>query len=235
MISVVIPTFNESACLRNTLYGLFEAAIDPIEVIVVDGGRIDGSVDITTDFNVRLLQTEAGRSHQMNAGAAIATGDVFLFLHGDTQVPKGFDQMVLQTLYPSTAHPPIAGAFNLKIDSDRWPLRWVEWGVQIRSHWLQLPYGDQALFLKAETFHQMGGFPKLPIMEDFIFVRSLAKLGNIAIVPAAVTTSARRWEKQGILRTTLINQFMIVGYYSGISPDRLRTWYRSGLFGKRIS
>ena len=122
---------------------------------------------------------------------------------------------------------PIAGAFNLKINSDRSGLRWVEWGVKVRSKFFNLPYGDQALFLKASTFHELGGFPELPIMEDFVFVRSLSKRGKITIVPASVTTSARRWEQQGIFKTTIINQIMILGYYLGISPDRLKQWYRS--------
>jgi hypothetical protein len=105
----------------------------------------------------------------------------------------------------------------------------VEWGVKVRSTFFQLPYGDQAIFLKASTFHEFGGFPELPIMEDFVLVRSLAKCGKIAIVPESVITSARRWERQGVIKTTLINQVMIVGYALGISPDRLRQWYRSGL------
>ena len=168
----------------------------------------------------------------MNAGAAVATGDILMFLHGDTLVPIGFDRWVEECINFAKSSLPkeeqsIAGAFNLKINSDRSGLRWVEWGVKVRSKFFNLPYGDQALFLKASTFNELGGFPELPIMEDFVFVRSLLKHGKITIVAAAVTTSARRWEQQGIFKTTIINQIMILGYYLGISPDRLKQWYRS--------
>ncbi len=225
MISVVIPTLNESGCIEQTLTCLVENASHPIEIIVADGGSVDNTVQIVAEFDARIVHCEAGRSAQMNAGAAVATGDVLMFLHGDTRVPKGFDQMIVNTLEQT----PIAGAFNLEIAGNGWALRWVEWGVKVRSTVFQLPYGDQAIFLRANTFREFGGFPELPIMEDFVFIRSLAKCGKIAIVPAAVTTSARRWEKQGVFKTTLINQVMIIGYALGINPDRLRQWYRSGL------
>ncbi len=232
MISIVIPTLNESNCLADTLQSIFDAVSNPIEIIVVDGGSIDNTVEIATEFGVQVLMCGNGRSYQMNAGAAVATGNLLMFLHGDTRVPIGFDRWVEEWSNLSKSlllkkDQSIAGAFNLKINSDRSGLRWVEWGVKVRSKFFNLPYGDQALFLKATTFHELGGFPELPIMEDFVFVRSLSKRGKITIVPAAVTTSARRWEKQGIFKTTIINQIMILGYYLGISPDRLKQWYRS--------
>ena len=235
MISIVIPTLNESVYLADTLQSIFNAISNPIQIIVVDGGSVDNTVEIATKFGVQVLLCGNGRSYQMNAGATVATGDILMFLHGDTLVPIGFDRWVEEWINLSKSpllkvrkvDQSIAGAFNLKINSDRSGLRWVEWGVKVRSKFFNLPYGDQALFLKASTFHELGGFPELPIMEDFVFVRSLLKHGKITIVPAAVTTSARRWEQQGILKTTIINQIMILGYYLGISPDRLKQWYRS--------
>jgi rSAM/selenodomain-associated transferase 2 len=235
VISIVIPTLNESVYLADTLQSIFDAISNPIQVVVVDGGSIDNTVEIATTFGVQVLLCGNGRSYQMNAGAAVATGDILMFLHGDTLVPIGFDRWVEDCVnLPKSPLPKerkqeqsIAGAFNLKINSDRSGLRWVEWGVKIRSKFFNLPYGDQALFLKSSTFHELGGFPELPIMEDFVFVRSLLKHGKITIVPAAVTTSARRWEQQGIFKTTIINQIMILGYYLGISPHRLKQWYRS--------
>ena len=234
MISIVIPTLNESNYLADTLQSIFDAVSNPIEIIVVDGGSVDNTVEIAMKFGVQVVLCGNGRSAQMNAGAAVATGDILMFLHGDTLVPMGFDRWVdfpKSLLIKGTTRirrdHPISGAFNLKINSDRLGLRWVEWGVKVRSKFFKLPYGDQALFLKASTFHELGGFPELPIMEDFVFVRSLLKHGKITIVPAAVTTSARRWEQQGIFKTTIINQIMILGYYLGISPNCLKQWYRS--------
>jgi rSAM/selenodomain-associated transferase 2 len=233
MISVVIPTLNEARCLSETLSVLIAAATRELEIIIVDGGSVDDTVTIAQSFGVRVVTCvvtcAGGRAKQMNAGAAIANGEILMFLHGDTQVPKAFDVWVNEFDLPQSKSSVIACAFNLKINSDRKLLRLVEWGVSFRSRIFQLPYGDQALFLKTSTFHKFGGFPELPIMEDFVLIRTLARHGKIAIVPAAVTTSARRWEKQGILKTTCINQLMILGYYFGISPDRLRLWYRSGL------
>ena len=121
---------------------------------------------------------------------------------------------------------PIAGAFTLKIDDPMLSLRWIEWMVAWRSKWRQMPYGDQAIFLTAETFRSIGGFVKMPIMEDFDLIRRLQRLGRIEILSAPVITSARRWLQQGVWQTTLINQAIIIGYSIGISPTRLATWYR---------
>ncbi|NJM57975.1 MAG: glycosyltransferase, partial [Synechococcales cyanobacterium RU_4_20] len=101
------------------------------------------------------------------------------------------------------------------------------WGVWCDRTLFQMPYGDQAIFLKASLFRSMGGFPELPIMEDFELIRRLKQKGRIAIAPAAVLTSSRRWQKLSVFRTTLINQLVIIGYLLGVSPARLAHWYRS--------
>ena len=163
-----------------------------------------------------------GRANQMNAGAAIATGDILLFLHADTKLPHDYAGLIINTLAQPKV---IAGAFELNIDSQKQSLRFIEAMVKMRSHWFSLPYGDQALFIKRSTFEKIGGFPDLPIMEDFALVKQLKRQGKIAIAPAAVTTSSRRWEKLGVWQTTIINQLIILGYYLGISPDKLRKFY----------
>jgi uncharacterized protein len=227
-ISIVIPTLNEAAHLPATLaamtYGRSKTISDhDCEVIIADGGSQDQTREIGLASGVVVVSSNSGRATQLNQGAAAATGDIFLFLHADTRLPPNWAELVAQTLAnPQT----IAGAFELAIDSPHWGLRLVEWGVKVRSRHFQLPYGDQAIFLRAKTFHQLGGFPEIPIMEDFQLVKQLQKMGRIAIVPAAVLTSARRWEQRGILQTTGLNQLMIVGFYVGIAPDRLIRWYR---------
>ncbi len=219
-ISIVIPVLNEA----NSLPKILSIRASNIEIIVVDGGSQDATVEIAKSSGVKVLQSDPGRATQMNAGAAIATGEILLFLHADTQLPKGFDRMIRDTL-PAA----IAGAFQLKIDASLLGLRWVERGVNWRSQYLQLPYGDQALFLATKTFHAIGGFPNLPIMEDFEFVRTLKQLGKLAIVPHAVLTSGRRWQKLGVFRTTIVNQIVILAYLLGVSPHCIRQWYRTGL------
>lgn len=220
LISVIIPVLNEAAHLPRTLAPLTH--LPDLEVIVVDGGSHDNTPAIAQALKARVIASKPGRSHQMNQGAQVATGSILLFLHADTQLPPQFDVLVRQTLGQPQV---VAGAFGLKINGGAWGLRLVEWGVAVRSRWGQLPYGDQALFLKATVFEAIGGFPELPIMEDFELIRQLRRQGRIAIAPATVLTSDRRWHTMGICRTTLINQVIIVGYLLGVSPTQLAGWY----------
>ncbi|MDB9321014.1 TIGR04283 family arsenosugar biosynthesis glycosyltransferase [Nodularia spumigena CS-591/04] len=220
-ISIIIPTFNEAANLENAI-----ASTQPstnVELIVVDGGSQDDTVSIAQSLGVKVISSPPGRAVQMNAGAMAARGDILLFLHADTRLPAGFDNMVRSALQqPQT----VAGAFTLRIDADNWALRWVEKGVNWRSHFYQMPYGDQAIFLTTEIFQKIGNFPNLPIMEDFELIRRLKRTGKIAIIPVPVITSARRWLKKGVFQTTLLNQIVITAYFLGVSPERIRSWYR---------
>ncbi|HAA30906.1 MAG TPA: glycosyltransferase [Cyanobacteria bacterium UBA8553] len=232
-ISIIIPVLNEAATIEETLTRVQDAS--DVEVIIVDGGSRDETVAIANYWSkilapslpIRVISAAAGRANQMNAGAAIATGDILLFLHADTHLPTSFDSLVRQALQnPGT----IAGAFELRIDAQLRGLRWVEKMVNMRSRFFSMPYGDQAIFLKATIFHEVGGFPNLAIMEDFELIRHLKRQGKIAIVSASVLTSGRRWQKLGVLKTTLINQLIIAGYFLGISPSQLVLWYRQGGF-----
>lgn len=222
-ISIIIPTLNEAKTLTQALASTQQGT--DVEVIVVDGGSQDNTVAITASLGVKALSAPTGRATQMNAGAKVATGNILLFLHADTCLPPGFDTLVRTTL----AQPGVvAGAFALRIDAALWSLRLLKWGVNWRSRWLQMPYGDQAIFLKAVLFDKMGGFPELPMMEDFELMRRLRRLGRIAIIPVPVLTSARRWLKQGVFKTTLMNQVAIISYLLGVSPERIQNWYRKG-------
>ncbi|GAB4461115.1 MAG: hypothetical protein OHK0037_09510 [Elainellaceae cyanobacterium] len=221
VLSVVIPTLNEAAELPSLLANLPPSGT--LEVIVADGGSQDNTRAIAQQHGATVVQSAPGRARQMNAGAAAATGKTLLFLHADTRLPKDFSNLVQQTL----AQPDVAlGAFDLAIDGTLPGLRWVERGVRWRSRWLGLPYGDQALFLRAETFWQLGGFPDVPILEDLKLVQQARKLGNVAIAPAAVFTSARRWETLGVWQTTLINQGVLVGAVLGVPLERITQFYR---------
>lgn len=194
-----------------------------LEIIVADGGSADDTCAIAEARGVQVVVATGGRGAQLNRGADLAQGDMLLFLHADTQLPPGFATLVRQTLAQPNV---VAGAFELAIDGPGWGLRWVEWGVKWRSRWLCLPYGDQAIFLSAQRFRQVGGFAPLPIMEDFDLVQRLARRGHIAIVPTPVTTSSRRWQRLGVGRTTLVNQGMVIGYWLGLDINQLARWYR---------
>lgn len=220
-ISIIIPTLNESKNIKATLASTSNSR--NVEVIVVDGGSQDNTVGIAQSCGVKVIPGYQNRACQMNAGAMNATGEILLFLHADTLLPANFDRMIRSTLQqPNT----VAGAFSLRINAPQIGLRLVEWGVKWRSKYLQMPYGDQAIFITKDKFNDLGGFPELPIMEDFELIRHLKRLGKITLIGVPVTTSPRRWLKKGILQTTLINQIVIIAYFLGISPQRIRSWYR---------
>ena len=219
-ISIIIPTFNEASVVGSAIGSARTSS--GIEIIVVDGGSTDGTIELVKSKDVKVIESKRCRAHQMNVGAAAGTGDVMLFLHADTRLPAGFKYHVVQAL----AHPgTVAGAFEIGIDGQGRGLHAIERAVNWRSRHLGLPYGDQALFLKTELFHEMGGLPNIPIMEDFEFVRRLRSQGRVAIVPSRVITSGRRWLDLGIVRTTLLNQAVVIAYYLGVSPTRIARWY----------
>ncbi|MGK7922434.1 MAG: TIGR04283 family arsenosugar biosynthesis glycosyltransferase [Trichodesmium sp.] len=221
-ISIIIPVLNEVSTIAQTISTAQTAK--NIEIIVVDGGSNDGTIELLKSLNLKVLTGLRGRSIQMNCGAKVATGNILLFLHGDTFLPSNYDELLQEILAkPGT----IAGAFELGIRGKNRNLRIVEKIVNWRSRYLQMPYGDQGIFLLAQVFEEIGGFPEIPIMEDFELIRKLRKRGKIGIVSAPVLTSGRRWQKLGIFKTTIINQVIIIAYLLGISPKILVKLYRS--------
>ena len=220
-ISIIIPTLNEAESIATTMKSA--QAGTEIEIIVVDGKSSDGTGEMAKGLGARLLTITGGRAKQVNGGAMAASSDVLLFLHGDTRLPAEFDKHVLNLLtVPGT----VAGAFALGIDGPETGLRIIEKLANFRSSFFQMPYGDQAIFLKTSLFRSIGGFPDMPIMEDFVFMQRVKKEGRVVIAPVAVTTSSRRWKELGILKTTLINQVVLLAYLFGSSPERLACWYR---------
>ena len=193
------------------------------EVIVVDGGSNDKTLALAKKAGCKIIFGTRGRGRQMNRGAAEATGEVLLFLHADTLLPDNFPSLILDAVNrPAVA----AGAFSLAIDSPAKSLAVIASVANLRSRLLHLPYGDQALFASRSMFTSVGGFPELEIMEDFVFIRKMKTMGKIVILPEKATTSARRWQNIGPIRTTLINQLIVCGYTFGIAPATLAKWYR---------
>ncbi len=221
LISVIIPTLNEeeniASCLANTQNA------SNAERIVVDGGSRDHTVEIAYACGAKVLTSPAGRAKQLNAGAGAASGDLFLFLHADTRLPEKFDDSVREVL----ARPGIAaGAFTFRLDASSRSLQIIERVANWRSRWLQMPYGDQAIFIRSALFHEIGGFSDMPIMEDFEFIRRVQRKGRIFTLPQSAITSARRWSTLGIWKTTLINELVVIAYYLGLSPSTIHLFAR---------
>ena len=219
-ISVVIPALNESEYIEGALRS---ASAPGVEIIVADGGSVDGTAEAARALGAKVVVIPPGRAAQMNAGAAAATGDALVFLHADTRLPENYGELIREALSSPGV---VAGAFTLSIDSDKRCLRVIERLAGFRTRRLGMPYGDQGIFVSADAFRSVGGFPDIPIMEDYEFVRRLQRRGRLACLDACAVTSARRWERLGALRVTLVNQFIIAGYALGISPARLARWYR---------
>ena len=220
-ISVIIPALNEETGIERSIAS---ATQEPdVEVIVVDGGSRDETVRVARRQGAKTLSVPAGRARQMNAGARASSGEYLIFLHADTILPSNYAGLVRRLLASPDV---VAGAFRLGIEGRRRSLRWIESGANWRSRWLQLPYGDQALFVRSRTFSELGGYSDLPIMEDYDLVRRLGRRGRVILAPEAVVTSARRWERLGVFRTTLLNQVMVTGHLLGVSPRKMAQFYR---------
>jgi rSAM/selenodomain-associated transferase 2 len=221
-ITVVIPVLNEVERIEKTLLPLKQ--VQDLEIIVVDGGSRDETVSLVESLGITVISTSPGRAKQMNLGAKMAQGEILLFLHGDTLISPDYLSQIRVFLSNSNSNI-VAGAFELKIDGEKWLYRVLEKMVNWRSHLFSLPYGDQAIFLTRELFWEIGGFQEIAIMEDFDLMQRLKQRGKIVIIPLKVITSDRRWRNLGIIKTTIINQLVILGYYLGISPTKLRKFY----------
>ncbi len=219
-ISVIIPTLNEETNiepLADQLCG------NVSEIIIVDGGSTDDTLSKAKKLGLRTIQSAAGRGIQFNQGVAASRGKILVFLHADTRLPTSFSADIVNLLNSSCD---IVGAFSLAVEKSTFFLRCVVCIANLRSTYLRLPYGDQCFFLTREHFDALGGFPQVEVMEDYIFIRKAKKRGQIVTLKKTVLTSARRWQRLGVFRTTIMNQLMIIGYRFGISPKNLASFYR---------
>ncbi len=219
-VSVVIPALDEAERLSATIANVRQA--DDIEIIVVDGGSDDGTPEIAESLGAIVIRHEPGtlrgRAIQMNRGAAIATSDLLLFLHADTQLPFGW----LDEIEPlRDARYPSAVAFRLGFDRLTPSLRLIQRVANWRSAWLRRPYGDQGLAMTRETFERVGRFPKVPVMEDVAIVAAVRRTGSIRISRRSAITSSRRWLANGVWRTTIRHQMALLGAALGVAPTCL--------------
>jgi rSAM/selenodomain-associated transferase 2 len=222
--SIIIPVLNEPDRINSLIEHLQKQNFEiPHEIIVVDGDTQGSTITAIKDRNVTTITSEKGRGRQMNAGAAAAYGEILIFLHADTILPENALVKISRILQNKNY---VGGAFDLKIDSNRLFLKYISVRASMRSRWNRIPYGDQAIFIRKKYFNQIGGYKEIPLMEDVDLMRRIKKDGKkIVILPDKVTTSARRWENDGVFYTTLRNQILIRLFYLGISPHKLAKYY----------
>jgi rSAM/selenodomain-associated transferase 2 len=219
-LTVVIPALDEADQITQAIASARSART---EIIVVDGGSRDGTAERAAAAGARVIASAPGRAKQLAAGARLAKGDTILFLHADTRLPPGWEAHVGEALADPRV---VGGAFRLRFEPRPPALRLIEWGTRIRVALLRLPYGDQGLFVRRATLEALGGVPQAPIMEDLDLVRALKRRGRIACLPFPATTSARRYQAAGALRTVLRNAVAAVGWWLGLPRVRIAVWVR---------
>jgi len=221
-ISFIIPTYNEAAVISQTLLALKPYRVRGHQLIVVDGGSDDQTVELATPLADQVLQSAPGRAIQMNRGAAVASGDVLIFVHADTVLPVGADQLLLQALQSHK----VWGRFNVRLSGKAWMFRVIEWMMNLRSSITSVATGDQGIFVWKKVFQQVGGFPEIPLMEDVAISKRLRKHSAVAVVKPCLITSSRRWESNGIWRTMLLMWRLRLLYFFGAAPEALARYYR---------
>lgn len=222
MISIIIPTLNEAALIGECIHSLRAEACDA-EIIVADGGSTDNTRDIVSGIRgVRLVVSRRGRGPQMNSGAAVAAGDIFLFLHADTVLEPGWSHAILSALENNAV---AGGAFTFAVRNRSWKYRLLEAWVRMRCVLCKLPYGDQGIFIKKDLFIHINGYREIPLMEDVDLIGRMGKIGRIAIAGKKAFTSDRRWAKKGFIRTAAKNQAIMLLYRLGVRPERLYQLY----------
>jgi rSAM/selenodomain-associated transferase 2 len=224
-ISVIIPVLDEAQGINDVIAHIrSQAAVDAVEIIVVDGDPAGGTIRAISHPGIITAVAEKGRGSQMNCGAIRATGHILLFLHADTFLPPNALARIRNCM-EVTRH--AGGAFDMGIDSERKVFRITERYVAWRTRLTRIPFGDQAIFVRRDYFERIGGYRDIPIMEDVDLMRRIRRRGDaICIVPEKVMTSARRWEKDGIVFGTLRNWMLQALYCCGVSPERLARFYR---------
>jgi rSAM/selenodomain-associated transferase 2 len=216
-LSIIIPCLDEAERIGACLAGLAPLRSRGHEIIVVDGGSVDGTPAAARGLCDRLLCAPRGRARQMNAGARAASGAGLLFLHADTRLPPDADHEVAAALQRR-----LWGRFDVAIEGAHPLLKLVAWCMNRRSRLTGIATGDQAIFVRREAF---GGFPEIALMEDIAFSRAMKRAGRPACLASRATTSGRRWESRGVLRTIMLMWRLRLLYFLGARPERLAELY----------
>lgn len=219
LISFVIPVFNEAPRVAGLLEELRRRYPDS-QLIVVDGGSTDKTVQAAMPHCDQLLLAESGRARQMNLGGRVARGDYLFFLHADTTPTATAAQLAA-----SLAESPTWGFCPVRLSGPRRVFRLIEWAMNWRSRLTRVATGDQMLFMKRELFAQTEGFDDIPLMEDVAYCKRLRRLAAPVVAAQPVVTSSRRWEQRGVVRTVVTMWLLRLAFVLGVSPERLHRAY----------
>lgn len=221
-LSIIVPMLNEAAQLPGLFAHLLPYQRAGCEVIFADGGSSDGSAKLVALAGFDVVRSERGRARQMNAGAAVAQGDVLLFLHADTRLPQGAAQHVMRALQRECYW----GRFDVCITGKPFMLRVIGRLMNWRSRLTGIATGDQAIFMRRIVFERLRGYPDQPLMEDVEMCKRLKTFSRPACVRHCVTTSGRRWETRGVWRTILLMWRLRWAYWRGTDAAELARLYR---------
>jgi rSAM/selenodomain-associated transferase 2 len=224
-ISLIIPTLNEAENIDSMLEGLLPLQQLGHEVIVVDGGSEDKTVELARHRADKVIQTAAGRAQQMNVGASQARGEVLWFIHADTQIPAHAAERILEVLQDRNNY---WGRFDVQLSGKQFVLRIVEMLMNLRSCITGIATGDQGIFVRRNCFEAIGGFQPIPLMEDIEISRRLKTWSWPCCIRDKIVTSSRRWEKNGIFSTILLMWRLRLAYALGFNPEKLVNSYKFG-------
>ena len=221
-LSIIVPTLNEAAVIEHLLADLASAQAAGHELIVVDGGSQDRTVEFVHPFVDRVLSSPPGRAVQMNAGAAAAKGDALWFVHADCRIPADAVTAITRELKRGRRW----GRFDIRLSGQAWPFRVIERMMNLRSCVIGVATGDQGIFVSRELFDAVGGYPSIALMEDIALSNLLRReCRPLCIKKPRLQTSSRRWEERGILRTIWLMWRLRLAYALGKSPDELARRY----------
>ncbi|HEX8664923.1 MAG TPA: TIGR04283 family arsenosugar biosynthesis glycosyltransferase [Beijerinckiaceae bacterium] len=220
-LSVVVPALDEADGIAAHLATLRPLRERGAEVIVADGGSRDGTPGLARPLADTVLAAPRGRASQMNAGAEAASGDALLFLHADTRLPPEADRLIAEALAGGWEW----GRFDVRIEGSHPLLRVVAHMMNRRSRLTGIATGDQAIFVTRDAFRAVGGYPDIPLMEDIALSRALKRRSRPACLEAPVSTSGRRWETRGVVRTILTMWRLRAAFFLGVDPRRLAAAY----------
>lgn len=224
-LSIIIPALNEAAGIGATLDQLARCRARGAEVIVVDGGSVDSTVEIARALAAHVIEAPAGRAVQMNAGVGASRGLLLLFLHADSILPEEADTLLAAVLADDTL---LWGRFDVRIAGRHWMLAIVATMMNLRSRLTGIATGDQAIFVRRRVFEAVGGYPAIALMEDIALTHRLNRLARPVCLSARVTTSGRRWETCGVMRTIFLMWRLRFAYWAGADPGQLARRYRNG-------